>query len=367
MSCVCVKQLSAIASSLRKLPLAMLASMAKSQLEPLNVVATLAPQVCASVNAAATANATATASAAASASASISADAVARLEALASVNANLGLGAMTPTAAARMNVLISSANQQIPDVLAALNEFLQPVSAALDQLQIAIASLQGIQALTGLNLTMPGTAFQIPNASASSTAGASASASANASASATASASANAAMSANAMMAMRLNAVGIGLGFPLPGKLAGLDAALLLTAGLPPLNLPASLLHSVSGKISALAATAKLLGGNLASPNAGMLLNAALATAQANLTAMVSGSATGTASLQASTAVSAAATAVASLNANAIMSAAANLNLSAVPNFQPLAASLNLSANLQALTGTSMLAATPCSSCLHKF
>lgn len=263
--------------------------------------------------------------------------------------------------------MISSANQQIPDVLAALNEFLQPVSAALDQLQAAIASLQGIQALTGLNLTMPGTAFQIPNASASASASANASATSSATASASASANANAAMSANAMMAMRLNAVGVGLGFPLPGKVAGLDAALRLAAGLPPLNLPASLLHSVSSKIAALAATAQLLGGNLALPNAGMLLTTALATAQANLTAMVSGAATGTTSLQASTAVSAAANAAARLNANAIMSAAANLSLSAVPNLQPLAASLNLSANLQALTGTSMLASTPCSSCVRKF
>ena len=257
--------------------------------------------------------------------------------------------------------------QQLPDVLAALNEFLEPVSAALDQLHAAIASLQGIQALTGQNLTIPGAAFRIPVASASARASASASAIASASASASASANASVAMSANAMMAMRLNAVGIGLGFPLPGKLAGLDAALRLTAGLPPLNLPASLLHSISSKIAALSATAKLLGGNLTSPNAGMLLNSALTTAQANLTAMVSGSATGNASLQASTAVSAAANAAASLNASAILAAAANLNLSEVPNLQPLAASMSLSAHLQTVTGALMLASKQCDSCVHKF
>ena len=363
MSCVCSKQLSAVASSLRKLPMAMLASLAKDQLGPLNVVARLAPQVCVALNATAAATATGTATAAVSASASISADAVARLEALASVHANLALGALTPTAALRMNTMISSANQQLPDVLAALNEFLEPASAALDQLQAAIASLQGIQALTGRNLTLPNAAFQIPSASAS--AGASASASANASA--TLNATAHAMMSANAMMAMRINAVAVGLGFPLPAKIAGLDAALRLTAGLPPVNLPASLLHAISSKISALAATAQLLGGNLASPNASMLLNAALASAQANLTAMVSGTVTGVASLQASTAVSAAANAAAGLNANAILSAAANLSLSAVPNLQPLAVSLNLSANLQSLTGTPMFASTPCASCAYKF
>ena len=324
MSCVCSKQLSAVASSLRKLPMAMLASLAKDQLGPLNVVARLAPQVCVALNATAAATATGTATAAVSASASISADAVARLEALASVHANLALGALTPTAALRMNTMISSANQQLPDVLAALNEFLEPVSAALDQLQAAIASLQGIQALTGRNLTLPNAAFQIPSASASASAGASASASANASASVNA--TAHAMMSANAMMAMRINAVAVGLGFPLPAKIAGLDAALRLTAGLPPVNLPASLLHAISSKISALAATAQLLGGNLASPNAGMLLNAALATAKTNLTAMVSGTVTGVASLQASTAVSAAANAAAGLNANAILSAAATRN-----------------------------------------
>ncbi|MEQ1828033.1 MAG: hypothetical protein ABL921_18880 [Pirellula sp.] len=263
--------------------------------------------------------------------------------------------------------MISSANQQLPDVLAALNEFLEPISAALDQLQAAIASLQGIQALTGLNLAMPGTSFQMPTASANASASASASASADASATAAASATASASMSANAMMAMRLHAAAIGLGFPLPGKIAGLDAALRLTAGLPTLNMPASLLHSISNKLAALAATAQTLGVNLVSPNAGMLLKSALATAQTNLTAAVSGSATGRASLQASTAASAAAQAAASLDANAVLSAAANLNMSVVPNLQPLALSLSASANLQSLTGTPMFASTPCASCAYKF
>ncbi len=365
MSCMCVNQLSAIAASLRKLPMAMLASLINDQLGPLNTVATLAPQLCASLNAMATANATATAAAAASVNAAISANAVARLEALASVNQSLGLGTMTPSAVARMNVMISSANQQLPDVLGALNEFLEPISAVLDKLQAAMASLQGIQALTGLNLALPGVAFRMPSAMASANAMASATASATASASVSASAQATA--SANAMLAMRLNAVAVGLGFPLPAKVAALDAALRLTAGLPPLSLPASLLHSISAKLSALAATASALGVNLASPNAGMLLKSALATAQANLTATASGTATATASVQASAAAAVAAKAAASLNANAILSAAANLNVSAVPNLQPLALTLAMSANLQGLTGTPMFASSPCASCVRKF
>ena len=272
---------------------------------------------------------------------------------------------MTPNVAARMSVMITTANQQLPDVLAALNEFLEPAFEALDQLQAAIASLQGIQAMTGINLALPGTAFPIPTANASATAAASASASANASASATA--TANASLTANAMMAMRLNAVAVGLGFPLPAKIAGLDAALRLSAGLPSVNLPASLLDSLSQRLATLAATSRALGVDFTSPKAGSLLASALAMAQTNLSAMVSGSATGSASVQASTALSTAATAAASLNANAILSSAANLNLSAVPNLQPLALALNISASLQAVTGTSMLASRPCAACVRKF
>lgn len=144
-------------------------------------------------------------------------------------------------------------------------------------------------------------------------------------------------------------------------------AALRLTAGLPALKLPASLLQSVCNKLASLAATAQMLGGSLVTPNVGALLASALTNALANLNAIVSGSATGNASVKASAAASAAAQAAAKLNVNGILSAAAKLQVAAVPNLQPLAASLSAAANLQLVTGTSMFSSSPCSSCVYSF
>ncbi len=369
MSCTCTKQLVAMAAALRKLPMGMLAKLLNDTLGPLQGVATMAPNVCASLSASAMASAQASASAVASASAhaALSASAMARLEAMAAVNRSLGLGAMTPAVAARMSVLIQSSNQQIPDVLAALNEFLAPISAALDQLHAAIASLQNIQAMTGLNMALPGVAFRLPSASLS--ASAMASARANASATAAASANASAALSANAALAMRIQAAAMGLGFPLPGKAMSLSAAVQLAAGLPPLHLPPSMLHAIGAKISALAAAALATGVNLLTPNGPMHLNNVLAIAQANLSATISGTATATAtaSANASAALNVAATAAAKLDAKAIISAAASMNLSALPDLHPLSMTMSLAANLKGLTGTSMLSSSPCGSCKFKF
>ncbi|MCC6511524.1 MAG: hypothetical protein IT423_20665 [Pirellulaceae bacterium] len=376
MSCMCPKQLSALSAQMRNMPLAALAQVLNHAASPLNAVAKLAPQVCARISAAAhaSASAAATASASASMNASLSASAMARLEALAGLHRDLILGGLSPTATARLSAMIASSNQQLPGVLNALNAALQPMAAAIEKLQVAMSALMNIKAMTGVDLALPGAAFQLPSVTAAASAQANAVATAAANATATASASlrasANAALSANTMLAMRVQAAAMALGFPLPLGSASLNASLRLAAGLPPVALPAATLAQVAAKVSGLAQTAAALGLNLLSPGAPAALQQKLMMAQANLTAMISGTATANARVQASAsaALNLAAQAAASMNASAVLSAAGQLNLGVIPNLSPMATTLSLAADLKALsTGASMFANSPCATCGLKF
>ncbi len=381
MGCMCIQHLQNIGAGLRNLPREMLANLAADQLGPLNQAARLAPSLSAALNeiasagipsmsAASNLSASASANLAASMSANLglNASAMASLEALAAVNRGLGMGALNPRVASSLSVMIQSVNLQAPDMLAVLEEFLQPISAAIDRLQALAASLQGITAASGMNLATPLPAFPaMPTAAVPSVqANASAMAAAGASASAQASAAASASASAQGMLALRVQAASMALGYTLPGQSASLNGALALTTSLPALNVPQSSLQSVSAKLGALAATMSTLGVNLLAPTAGDQLVAALRIVNTNLQAMASANlstiATANLSAAAAAATSVAATAAANLNANAILSAAANLNL-AIPNLQPLATSLAMAASLSSITGSNTFASRPCSSC----
>lgn len=356
MSCVCINQLKALAAQLKNLPLKMLMALAADALGPLNTGAAGAMAMSAAASASANASAAASAAASANLSMSLSASALASIEALAYMNGTLGLGTFNASAAARMNIMATSMNQNLPTFMGVLSAFLSPATDALDQLLALASAMNNIQGLTGVNLGLPGAGVRL---------GAFASAKAAASASATATASAS--MSASAMAAMRLNAAARALGVNLgaPGGAAKLNAALSASLAIRPPSLPMGNLAALLGQVSALSGIQKAMGLNMLAKAAMAALMNKLGIVGANLTAAASASASASASATAS----AAASASASANLSAVASAAASLNasvLAGLPNLGPMSLATNLSAQLQAAVGINPFASSPCGSC-HAF
>jgi hypothetical protein len=354
MSCVCINQLKALAAQLKNLPMNMLMALAADALGPLNTGAAGAMALSAAASASANASAAASASASANLSMNLSASALASIEALAYMNGTLGLGSFNASAAARMNIMATSMNQNLPTFMGVLSAFLSPATDALNQLLALASAMNNIHGLTGVNLGLPGAGLRLG-----------AFASAKASASASASASAAASLSASAMAAMRLNAAARALGINLgaPGGAASLNAALSAALAIRPPSLPIGNLSALLGQMSALSGINKAMGLDMLAKMAMAALMNKLGIVGANLTAAASASAS------ASATASAAASASASANLSAVASAAASLNasvLAGLPNLGPMSMAVNLSAQLQAAIGINPFASTPCGSC-HAF